>query len=128
MDVTTNNTGDLNAVLTVKITPEDYSEKVEKGLVDYRKKANMPGFRPGKVPASLIKKQYGKAVLIDEVNHILQHAVYDHIRDEKLDILGNPLPKNEADINWDSEDFAFEFELGLTPDFKVDLSKKATTH
>ena len=120
MDVTTNNTGDLNAVLTVKITPEDYSEKVEKVLVDYRKKANMPGFRPGKVPASLIKKQYGKAVLIDEVNHILQHAVYDHIRDEKLDILGNPLPVAQNDIDWDNaSEFEFEFELGLVPQFEL---------
>lgn len=120
MNVTTNNTGDLSAVLTVKITPEDYSEKVDKVLKDYRQKASIPGFRPGKVPASLIKKQYGKAVLIDEVNHILQHAVYDHIKEENLDILGNPLPVAQDNIDWDNaREFEFEFELGLAPQFEL---------
>ncbi|MGB0177948.1 MAG: trigger factor family protein, partial [Owenweeksia sp.] len=83
MNVTTRNTGELSAVLTVEINPGDYQEKVNKTLNDYRKRASIPGFRPGHVPSSLIKKQYGKAVLIEEVNHLLQHAVYDHIRDEK---------------------------------------------
>lgn len=125
MNVTTRNTGDLSAILTVEINPEDYNEKVEKVLKDYRKRASIPGFRPGKVPASLIKKQYGKAVLIDEVNHILQHAVFDHIRDEKLDILGNPLPVPQNDIDWDNQrEFAFEFELGLTPDIELNFSNK----
>ncbi len=125
MNVTTTNTGDLSAVLTVEIQPEDYQEKVNKTLVDYRKRANIPGFRPGKVPASLIKKQYGKAVLIEEVNHILQHAVYDHIRDEKLDILGNPIPVPQDDIDWDRETaFSFDFEIGLTPDFKLNFDDK----
>lgn len=125
MNVTTRNTDELNAVLTVEIKPEDYKEKVEKTLKDYRKNAKIPGFRPGHIPSSLIKKQYGKAVLIEEVNHILQHAVYDHIKKEDLDILGNPIPVPQNDINWDAQDeFAFEFELGLAPTFDLTLNKK----
>jgi len=125
MNVTTTNTDKLSAVLTVEIKPEDYSEKVNKVLQDYRKKANIPGFRPGKVPQSLIRKQYGKAVLVDEVNHILQHAVYDHIKEEKLDILGNPIPVPQEDIDWDNqEEFSFEFELGLAPEFELKISNK----
>ncbi len=125
MNVTTTNTGDLNAILTVKIQPEDYQTKVNKVLSDYRKNAKIPGFRPGKVPAGLIKKQYGKAVLIDEVNHLLQHAVTDHLRDEKLDILGNPLPVAQDDIDWDSQtEFSFDFELGLAPEIDLQLSEK----
>lgn len=112
----------LNAMLTVSIEESDYREKVEKTLKDYRKKANIPGFRPGNVPAGLIKKQFGKAVLIEEVNHLLQHAVYDHIRDEKLDILGNPMPVEQTDIDWDSQkEFEFQYELGLAPEFEVKL-------
>ena len=125
MNVTTTETGDLKAILRVEIKPEDYKEKVEKKLGDYRRKANIPGFRPGKVPASLIRKQYGKSVLIDEVNHILQHAVYDHLQQEKLDILGNPLPVPNDQIDWDSQEtFEFDFELGLTPEFELKLNEK----
>ncbi len=125
MNVTTNKTGDLNAVLTVNITPEDYQGKVEKVLKDYRKNAKIPGFRPGMVPTGLIKKQYGKAVLIDEVNHILQHAVTDHLREEKLDILGNPLPVPNDNIDWETQsEFSFDFEIGLAPEFELSISDK----
>ncbi len=125
MNVTTQETGELKAILRVEIKPEDYKEKVEKTLSDYRRKANIPGFRPGKVPASLIRKQYGKSVLIEEVNHLLQHAVYDHLQEEKLDILGNPLPVPNDNIDWDNQDsFEFDFELGLTPDFDLKLNDK----
>ena len=125
MNVTVKNTDELNAVLSVEIKQEDYQEKVQKQLADYRKRANIPGFRPGKVPASLIKKQYGKAVLIEEVNQILQNAVYQHLREEKLDILGNPLPVEQNDIDWDSQtEFSFDFELGLAPEFDLKIDKK----
>ena len=125
MNVTTTETGDLKAILRVEIEPSDYKEKVEKILKDYRRKANLPGFRPGKVPASLIRKQYGKSVLIEEVNHILQHAVYDHLQEEKLDILGNPLPVPNDQIDWENqESFQFDFELGLTPEFELKLNEK----
>lgn len=125
MNVTVTKKDDLNAVLTVSIQESDYREKVDKTLRDYRKKANIPGFRPGHVPAGLIRKQFGKSVLIEEINHILQHAVYDHIREEKLDILGNPMPVEQNDIDWDNEkDFSFDYDLGLAPDFEVKLNAR----
>ncbi len=115
----------LNAVVTVAISKDDYSDKVEKVLADYRKNANIPGFRRGQVPMSLIQKQYGKAVLVDEVNKLLQSSLNDYLVEEKLDILGNPLPKVTEEFDWNKDDFTFEFELGLAPDFKVDLEAKS---
>jgi trigger factor len=112
----------LNAVVTVAISKEDYQPKVEKVLQDYRKNANIPGFRKGAVPMSLIKKQYEKAILLDEVNKLLQNSLNDYLVEEKLDILGNPLPKVTEDFNWDADDLSFEFELGLAPEFNVDLA------
>lgn len=129
MQITKEQIDALNAVVTVEISKDDYSDKVEKILNDYRKQANIPGFRKGHVPMGLIKKQYGKAVLVDEVNKLLQDNLNKYLTEEKLDVLGNPLPKQQDNFNWDAEDFAFEFELGLAPDFEVTLkSKKAITH
>lgn len=125
MNVTVKNTGDLSAVLSVEIKAEDYQAKVEKQISDYKKKANIPGFRPGHVPSSLIKKQYGKGILIEEVNHILQHAVEDHLKSEDLEILGNPMPVAQGDIDWDSQtEFEFNFELGLAPKFDLVIDGK----
>ncbi len=124
MNITKKDIDKLNAVLTVEISKDDYSSKVEKVLSDYRKNANIPGFRKGQVPMGMVKKQYGKAVLVEEVNKILQEALHKFLTEEKLDILGNPLPKNEADINWDADDYLFEFELGLSPEFNVDVKGK----
>jgi trigger factor len=126
MNITKKNIDDLNAVLTVEIVKDDYEGKVEKILKDYRRNANIPGFRKGHVPMGMIKKQHGKAVLIDEVNRLLQDSLQKFITEEKLDILGHPLPKNEDEIDWDSEDYSFEFELGLTPKFDVDLKAHET--
>ena len=129
MNITRENIDALNAVVKVNIAKEDYSDKVEKILVDYRKSANIPGFRKGHVPMGMVKKQYGKAVLVDEVNKLLQDALGKYLVEEKLDVLGNPLPKAQDDLNWDAEAFTFEFELGLAPKFEVELkSKKAITH
>ena len=126
MNVTRKNIDDLNAILTVEIVEDDYKENVEKALANYRKNAVIPGFRKGKVPAGLIRKQYYKPLAIEEVNKIIQDAVYNHLNEEKLDILGNPLPIEQRDIDWDSQkDFAFEFELGLTPQIDVNLPKNA---
>jgi trigger factor len=124
MNITKEQVDALNAVVTVAITKEDYKTKVEKVLADYRKNASIPGFRKGAVPMSLIQKQYGKAVLLDEVNKLLQTSLNDYLVEEKLDILGNPLPKVTEDFNWDADDFKFEFELGLAPEFTVDLGAK----
>ena len=129
MNITRENIDALNAVVKVDIAKEDYSDKVEKILTDYRKSANIPGFRKGHVPMGMVKKQYGKAVLVDEVNKLLQDALGKYLVEEKLDVLGNPLPKQQDDLNWDSDVFSFEFELGLAPEFEVNLkSKKAITH
>ena len=92
MNISKEQLDELNAVVTVDITKEDYSDKVEKILKDYRKNANIPGFRKGHVPMGLVKKQYGKAVLVDEVNKLLQDALNKYLTEEKLDVLGNPLP------------------------------------
>jgi len=124
MNITRSNVDALNAIVTVEVTKEDYAGQVEKILADYRKNASIPGFRKGAVPMSLIQKQYGKAVLLDEVNKLLQNSLNNYLVEEKLDILGNPLPKITEDFNWDAENYKFEFELGLAPEFKVDLSAK----
>lgn len=124
MNITRTNTDALNAVVTVAVSKEDYADKVQKTLADYRKNANIPGFRKGAVPMSLIQKQYGKAVLLDEVNKLLQENLNNYLVEEKLDVLGNPLPRVTEDFNWDTDDFSFEFELGLAPEFTVDLEAK----
>ena len=129
MEITKKDIDSLNAVLTVAVKEEDYSGKVQKILTDYRKTANIPGFRKGHVPMGMVKKQYGKAVLVEEVNKILQEALHNYLTEEKLDVLGNPLPKNDTQIDWDTPDFSFDFELGLSPQFEVDVvGKKAINH
>lgn len=129
MNITRENIDALNAVVTVDIAKDDYNNKVQKILTDYKKTANIPGFRKGQVPMGMVKKQYGKAVLIEEVNKLLQESLNKYLSEEKLDVLGQPLPKTQNDINWEGDDFSFEFELGLAPKFDVDLEgKKAITH
>ena len=129
MEITKKDIDSLNAVLTVAVKEEDYSGKVQKILTDYRKTANIPGFRKGHVPMGMVKKQYGKSVLVEEVNKILQEALHNYLTEEKLDVLGNPLPKNDTQIDWDTPGFSFDFELGLSPQFEVDVvGKKAINH
>lgn len=129
MNITRENKDALNAVVKIDIEKNDYSEKVEKILTDYRKSANIPGFRKGQVPMGLVKKQYGKAVLVDEVNKLLQESLGKYLNDEKLDVLGNPLPKQQDDIDWDADAFSFEFEIGLSPEFDIKLNgRKSIKH
>lgn len=128
MNITKEQIDALNAVVKVAITKEDYQDKVKAILDDYRKQANIPGFRKGHVPMGLIKKQYGKAVLVDEVNKLIQDNLNKYLTEEKLDVLGNPLPKQQDDFNWDAENLDFEFELGLAPEFEAPIkTKKAIT-
>lgn len=128
MNITREHIDELNAVIKVDIKKEDYNDKVENILRDYRKNANIPGFRKGHVPMGMVKKQYGKAVLVDEVNKLLQESLNKYLTEEKLDVLGNPLPKAQENLNWDADEFSFEFELGLAPEFEINLkSKKAIT-
>ncbi len=124
MNITKEQIDELNAVVKVAISKADYHDKVEKILNDYRKQANIPGFRKGQVPMGLIKKQYGKAVLVDEVNKLLQDNLNKYLTEEKLDVLGNPLPRQQENFDWDDENLDFEFELGLAPSFDVKLKTK----
>ena len=128
MNITKENIDALNAVVKVDIVADDYQSKVTQQLTDYRKKADVPGFRKGHVPMGMIKKQYGKSIMIDEVNKLLQESLNTFLAEEKLDILGNPIPRMKEDFDWTAETFSFEFELGLAPKFDVDLkSKKKVT-
>ncbi len=124
MNITKENIDTLNSIVKIDITSEDYQSKVDEILKDYRKKANIPGFRKGHVPMGLVKKQYGKSVMIDEVNKLLQDSLSKFLAEEKLDVLGNPLPKVQDDFSWDKDKFTFEFELGLAPEFEVNLNPK----
>lgn len=127
MDITRENIDDLNAVLKIQITKADYEDKVENLLKDYRKKAKIKGFRPGMVPIGLIRKMYGNAVKIDEINKVVSESIHKYLTDEKLEILGDPLPKADEleDINYEiQEDFNFSFELGLAPVVELNISKK----
>lgn len=116
-----------NATLTVCIEKADYTEKVEKSLRDYRKKANIPGFRPGMVPMGLLKKMYGKAVIAEEINKLVSDSLFGYIRENNVNMLGEPMPneveQKEVDFDKD-ESFEFVFDLGIAPEFEVELSKK----
>lgn len=116
-----------NASLTVKLTKEDYKSKVDHKIKDYTKKVSIKGFRPGKVPAAVVQKMYGKSLLVEEVSAILAESINTYINENKLRLLGEPLPDNEATgiVVWNNEaDYAFVYNLGLVPDFTVDLTAK----
>jgi trigger factor len=124
MNITQEKIDALNAKLKISVEAADYQEKVEQVIVNYRKTASVPGFRKGKIPMGQVKKMIGKSVLIDEVNKLLQEAIYKHITDGKLEVLGNPLPLT-TEVDWDNDsDFSFEYEMGMAPEFSVALDKK----
>ena len=127
MDISKENRDELNAVLTVKLGKADYEGKVETVLKDYRRKANIKGFRPGMVPIGIIRKMYGTAAKVDEINKIVSESVHKYLTDEKIAILGDPLPVMDQNEKIDFEtgdDFTFSFELGLAPSFELNLSKE----
>ncbi len=126
MDITKQEIDELNAVVTIKVGPADYQDKVEGALKKAQRQATMPGFRPGKVPAGMIKKMYGKNLLVEEINKLLNDSIYKYINENKIEILGNPLPKTvEKEINWDTQtDFAFDYDLGIAPKFDITISDK----
>jgi len=126
MNIVEEKIDNLNAVLRVKISKEDYSDKVEKTINDYRKQANTPGFRPGKTPIGLIKKKYGKAILAEELNKAVSKLLHEHISKNNLNVLGNPLPKQDEEVKGDFDnpaDFEFSYEIGISPDFDLNLDK-----
>nr|WP_302831550.1 trigger factor [uncultured Bacteroides sp.] len=127
MNVSLQNIDKVSALLTVKLEKADYQEKVDKSLKHFRQKAQVPGFRPGMVPMGLVKKMYGKSVLAEEVNKVLSEAVYKYIQDNKVNILGEPLPNEDKqkEIDFDTmEEFEFLFDIALAPEFKVEVDAK----
>lgn len=127
MNITKESTGDLTALITVEINENDYAEQVKTGLSTYRKKANIPGFRAGKVPFGIINKMYGKAVLGEEVNKILSEKLNGYITENKLNLLGNPLPSIEHQDKADLEkekDFTFYFDIAIAPEINIELNDK----
>ena len=126
MNINKEQIDELNITVSVEISKDDYTSKVSEILRDYRRKANMPGFRPGKVPEGLIRKMYGKAVLIDEINKIVSESVQNYIKEEQLHVLGDPMPQQSGDdLDWEiGNDFSFNFEMGLAPEIEVNLTKE----
>ena len=123
MDISKTDIDQLNSVINMTIDRKDYEKKVGSVLSDYRKNANIPGFRKGHVPMGMIKKQYEKAVIADEVNKLLRENLDKYIKDEKLELLGNPIPKaSKEDLDWEASQLNFEFELGLAPKFDIKLN------
>ncbi len=128
MNVTRQEVNAETALLTVQVSPADYKGKVSASLEKYRKQAKIPGFRPGKVPMGMIEKQYGKAVLAEEMNKLVSDALYAYIQEQKLEILGNPIPKEDAEVKGDFNnpgDFEFVYEIGYSPAIDVKLSAKS---
>ena len=126
MNVSLENKDKVNALLTVRLEKADYQEKVDKALKDLRRKVQMPGFRKGMVPASLVKKMYGKSVLLEEVNKMLSEAIYNYIHENNVNVLGEPMPNEESqkEIDFDTqEDFDFVFDVALAPEFAAEVSK-----
>jgi trigger factor len=122
MNITKHDIDSLNAEITISVTPNDYENRVNEGIKKVQRQASMPGFRPGKVPVGLIKKQYGTQILVDEINKILNDAIYKYIEENKIEILGNPLPKNQTSVDFTNQkDFDFVYELGLAPSFNIQL-------
>ncbi|RLD60237.1 MAG: trigger factor, partial [Bacteroidetes bacterium] len=127
MNITQENTSELTATIKVEMTPEDYQAKVNEALKDLQRKANLPGFRPGKVPFGIVKKKYGDGVLAEEVNKVLGEGLNNFIKDNELEILGHPLGNREKGkpVDFDNdEEFEFYFDLGLTPKIDIELSDK----
>jgi len=122
MNISKKDINALTAELSITLTPSDYETKVDNAIKKVQKQAAMPGFRPGKVPVGLIKKQHGKSILVDEINKILNEALYNYINENKIEILGNPMPKEDSNIDFDNQtEWTFNYELGLTPEFDVKL-------
>ncbi len=126
MNISHQNIDDINASIQVEIAPEDYNPQVDKAIKDQAKKAKLPGFRPGMVPTGHIKRMYGKSILFDEINKIINDKIAEYIGEQKLEVLGQPLPTEEdrdEKYNWDFKDtFNFKYEIGIAPQFDTPFS------
>jgi trigger factor len=128
LEITLNKKGTTEGLLKIKLNEGDYQPHVEEKVKDYARKATIKGFRQGKVPTGVIKKMFGKSILVDEINHLLSHKITDYIKENNLKILGEPLPNHDKtrDIDWEGQkDFEFEYQIGMVEDFTYDLSAKA---
>ncbi len=127
MNITKQDVDVLNAVVTIEVVPADYEKQVEEAIKKVQRQASLPGFRPGKVPTGMIKKMHGKNILADELNKMLNENIHKYITENKIEILGNPLPKADEKVDFDSgKDFTFKYDLGLAPKFEVEISDKTT--
>ncbi|RYZ99466.1 MAG: trigger factor family protein, partial [Sphingobacteriaceae bacterium] len=127
MNITQEKVDNLNTILKINIDPADYAPRVDKAIKEQAKKAKLPGFRPGMVPAAHIKKMYGKSILVDEINNLLSDSLNSYLEEQKIEVLGQPLPKldNSKEYAWDfADNFEFNYEVGLAPEFDVDFSSK----
>ena len=127
MNITRENIDELNAVIRIKVEKEDYEERLQNVLGDFRRKVRIDGFRPGKVPFGLISKMYRKPALIEEVNKILSESISKYLIDENINILGEPLPNEQEQnqIDWDNQtEFDFTFDIGLAPELDINVSEK----
>jgi trigger factor len=127
MNISKENTDDLNAVLKIRIEESDYTGRVDEVLKDYRKKVQLDGFRPGKVPAGLVRKMYLKPVMAEEINKLVSESIANYLKEEEINILGEPLPSEEQslEIDWDTQtEFEFDFDLGLAPRLDISLTHK----
>ena len=125
MNITQEKIDSLNSIVTIKIQPEDYQPKVDKAIKENAKKAKIAGFRPGMVPPAHIKKMYGKSILVDTINNLLSDSLNNYITENKIEVLGQPLPKidDNTNLNWDfAENFEFNYDVGLAPEFEVNFS------
>ena len=126
MKISFENQDKVNGLMTLSVEAADYEEKVEKQLKEYRKKAKVPGFRPGMVPMGLIKRQYGTAAKLDEVNKLIGEAIYNYVKENNIQMLGEPLPSDKQvpqDLEGDGP-FEFVFDIAVAPDFKIELTSK----
>ena len=127
MDIQLEKNSSTEALIKIKLKEADYQSKLTEKLKSYSKKATIKGFRPGKVPLSLIEKMYGKSIMVEEINKILVDSLKEYIKENDVKIIGDPLPNNEKaqDIDWDTQkEFDFEYSIGLIDDFKYNLEFK----
>lgn len=127
MNIIKNDIDNLNAEIKIAVTPADYEARVAEAIKKVQRQASMPGFRPGKVPSGLIKKQYGTQILVDEINKLLNDTIYKYIEENQIEILGNPLPKDQTAVDFEKQkEFEFIYQVGLAPKFNVELNDKHT--
>lgn len=121
MNISKHQISDLNAIITIEVTPADYQDRVNKLIKQYQKTAKVPGFRPGHVPAGMVRKMFGKSLLVDELNQLLSESLGKYIYDEKLEVIGSPLPRkrDEEQVFEEGRNFVFDYEIGIAPSFEV---------